>query len=74
MHELAARHPQAWALAVDLAFNAALLLVGEVVVQLSGWPRLWVFAGALVLGWSTRALVQHRRARRTADPGRPDRR
>lgn len=52
--------------AVDLAFNAGLVLIGALVVWVTGWDRFWVYAAALAIGWSVRLAVQHRRATRAA--------
>ncbi|MGY1842744.1 hypothetical protein [Modestobacter sp. SYSU DS0875] len=48
--------------AVDLAFNAGLVLMGALVVWLTSWSRFWVLVVVLTVGWATRIATQRRRA------------
>ena len=49
-----------------LGFSVALVLVGTVVVQLTGWSRLWVLLAALTIGFTARAGVRAVRRRTPA--------
>ncbi|GHE09170.1 hypothetical protein [Klenkia taihuensis] len=42
----------------ELVFPLVLVLVGELVVQVSRWDRFWVLLGALVAGYLVRAVIR----------------
>ncbi|MEI4273706.1 hypothetical protein TEK04_18450 [Klenkia sp. LSe6-5] len=47
----------------DLVFPLVLVLIGEVVVQVSDWDRFWVLVVALVVGYTGRSLLRASAAR-----------
>lgn len=58
-------------MAVDFGFNAALVLLGALIVWLTGWSRFGVYVVVLSAGWSLRAAAEHWLRRRRAQA--PDR-
>lgn len=50
--------------AIDLGFNAALVLLGALIVWLTGWSRFGVYVVVLTVGWSLRAAAEYRLGRR----------
>jgi len=66
VHDEVMERSDVWNEVRDLAFTAALLLVGEVIVQVSGWHRLWVCLAALVVGYAGRYAVRRWSGRRPA--------
>ncbi|MCZ2820566.1 hypothetical protein O2V63_09510 [Modestobacter sp. VKM Ac-2977] len=57
--------------AVDFGFNAALVLLGALIVWLTGWSRFGVYVVVLTVGWSLRAAAEYwLRRRRVPVPDR----